>query len=140
MNKFLMLAAVMSLGLAACNPSPNLNSNSEHVAPTSGGGATSNTLVDERSLFAAESAYNVAAHAYVTFDASGQLSPALKAQTRPMLIEAYAALQAARSAYTLGDAGTFGAKISAVMDLAARVRAILPAPDHAPATHGNPIP
>lgn len=141
MIKLKMLAAFACLALAACQPSPaSLNSNSEHVATNSDGGATSGTLVDERALYAAESAYNVAAHAYVTLDANGQLSPALKAQARPLMADAYAALLAARTAYRAGDAGTFSAKVSAVMDLAARVRALLPNRDRSPASNGNPIP
>lgn len=117
------LAAVAALSAACSAP----GAVAQHVEPVSAGGVTSGTLLDERALYAAEAVYNVAANAYVTLDGRGLLPPALKARVRPLLLDAFAALQAARSAYRLGDAGGFTAKIAAVRDLATRARALMPA-------------
>lgn len=100
----IIIAASLALGLAACTPtatSPEPNS-TPSVAASDCGIATGITA-DEKGLIAVETAYNVAAHAYVTLDGAGKLSPTLKANTRPVLIQAYDNLKLARTAYSAGN-------------------------------------
>ena len=119
----LILVAIAALGLAACSPQasdPNYNVNNtgaiveNTVATGDDCGIASNTLADEKVLFIAETAYNVPAHAYVTFDAKGQISPELKAKVRPLLISSYTYLKLARTAYNAGD----GCSLKNYVDLA----------------------
>ena len=84
------------------------------------------TAVDDRAMFAVEAAYNVPAHAYVTADANGLLTPAVKAQAKPLLLQAYEALELARAAYQAGNAAGFEAQAAAVQDLANRANALIP--------------
>lgn len=96
------------------------------VSSNAGGGLGNATGVDEQLLFAAETAYNVPAHAYVTADAAGQLSPAIKARVRPILIQAYARLQDARRLYALGNASDFSTAAREAIGLANSAKALLP--------------
>lgn len=89
-------------------------------------GLAAGTLVDERALYAAETAYNVPANAYVTFDAAGKLSPELKGKVRPVLIKAYAALKLARSAYAAGDVCGLKGYADTVTSFATNAKALLP--------------
>lgn len=84
------------------------------------------TVFDEKALYAAEAAYNVPAHAYVTADANGLLTPALKARLKPLLFKAYDALHLARSAYMAGDARGFQAQAKAVAEFANQANALIP--------------
>jgi hypothetical protein len=81
---------------------------------------------DEKALYGAEAAYNVAAHAYVTADGTGKLTPELKAQAKPLLLQAHSALMTARSAYKLGATCDLFEAISGVKSLADQAKAILP--------------
>jgi hypothetical protein len=132
MRALIILAA---LGLAACQPQasdPNYNVNTSTpvndtaVAPADDCGLASDTLVDEKALIAAETAYNLPAHAYVTFDATGNITPELKAKVRPLLIKSYDALKLARVAYNAGD----GCSLKRYSDLAqafgSQAKALLP--------------
>jgi hypothetical protein len=84
------------------------------------------TVVDDRAMFAVEAAYNVPAHAYVTADANGLLTPALKAQIKPLMLQAYDALELARAAYRAGNVAGFEAQAAAVRDLASLANALIP--------------
>lgn len=106
-----LFAVIAAVGLVACSPQasdPNYNVNATSaventISPQADCGLASDTVLDEKALFAAETAYNVPAHAYVTFDSKGQLPPELKAKVRPILISAYTYLKLARKAYNAGD-------------------------------------
>lgn len=143
MIKFKLIAALACLSLAACNP-PNAEVNNatnggggvpsegrpvQHLAATGGPercGLAAGTLVDERTLYSAETAYNVPAHAYVTADANGRLSPELKARVRPLLVNAYEHLKLARAAYRLGDVCNLANAVAGVRNFATQASAVIP--------------
>lgn len=89
-------------------------------------GLASGTLVDERALYAAETAYNVPANTYVTFDTAGKLPASVKAVARPALVKAYAALKLARSAYAAGDVCGLKAYAETATSFANNAKALLP--------------
>lgn len=89
-------------------------------------GLAAGTLVDEKTLYGAETAYNVAAHAYVTADGTGKLPADLKARVKPMLVESYRVLGLARSAYRLGDVCDLNSYAASAKDIAERAKAFLP--------------
>lgn len=78
------LAIALCLLLSACTANQVLES-----IPVVGNvcEAADRTLIDEKVVFAAETLYNIPAQAYVTADKNGRLTPALKAQTKPILIK-----------------------------------------------------
>lgn len=98
--------------------------------PAAGGTApvisTQQTLLDERILFGAEAAYNVAASAYLSADSRGQLSPSVKATARAALTKSYDALLLARQAHAAGEASTFTAQAAAALAFASEARALIP--------------
>lgn len=91
-----------------------------------GGPVAGATVIDEQAMYAAEVAYNVPAHAYVTADANGLLTPEIKAQVKPLLLDAYKALQLARAAYAAGNASGFAEQVAAVKNLASQASALIP--------------
>lgn len=104
------------------------------VAGQAGGGVASGTLLDEKALYAAETAYNVPATAYKTID-QAQKPPmaaaqwaAIKPTAKALLVDAKKYLDGARAAYALGDAATFGAQLDAAKALLATVKTLMPAP------------
>lgn len=107
--KFAALLACASL--AACQPpgstpSPATASTSASGPSSPSGGVCrplTGTVVDERALYAAEAAYNVPAHAYVSAEGTGRLPANVKAVVKSLLQEAYRLLRLAREAYCLGD-------------------------------------
>lgn len=112
------LIAIAALGLAACQPQasdPNYNVNAATPASTetSDCGIASNTLADEKVLFAAETAYNIPADAYVRAMAVPETLNARNA-ARPYLLKAYDYLKLARTAYKAGD----GCSLQQYSDLA----------------------
>lgn len=84
------------------------------------------TLIDEKSMYGAEAAYNIAANAYVTADAVGALDAASKAKVKPLMISAYSALVAARTAYRLANADSFYEQVALVKKLSEEARAVIP--------------
>jgi hypothetical protein len=130
MRKLILIACAAFM--AACTPStstdePNTNSNvSTNVTQPGNCGIASNTLADEKALFAAETAYNVPAHAYVTADATGKLPASVKAQVRPLLIQAYDGLKLARAAYAAADGCSLNSYSNLVVSLGDRAKALLP--------------
>ncbi len=119
-----------ALALAACQPvvvAPASAPVAPVAAPSAGSGLTGATLIDEKLLVAAETAYNVPAHAYVTADGNKQLSPALKARVKPLLQSAYRALKLARASYAVGDASGFNRQFAALKSFANQAKALLPA-------------
>lgn len=128
MRNFILIA-VAAIGLAACTPDDNThietNSNGAVAADTDCGLASDTTL-DEKALFSAESAYNVAAHSYVTLDAQGKLSAEVKAQARPALIAAFDGLKLARQAYQAADGCSLQRYVDVVQTAAHRAKGIMP--------------
>ena len=124
----LILIAAAALAVAACKPQAadeNYNVNSSVTAPTCG--IATNTLADEKTLFSAETAYNVAADAYVRLDATGKIPANIKAAVRPKMIDAYAALKVARQAYNLGQTCNLLTAVATVKQLSSDAKALLPA-------------
>lgn len=126
-----MIATIAAFALAACNPligevpapgSTSIVANAACIAPA----GASTFILDEKTLYAAELAYNVPAHAYRTLNEAGQLTPALKASTQPLLVKAGAALDLARLAYNAKNAAGFSCQINAVRSLAAQASVLLP--------------
>src|SRR5690606_2424338 len=104
MKKILLASAVaVALSMGACATS------APPAPPITG----HQTVLDERALFAAEAAYNVAANAYLAAGQTNVLPEARRAQAKAALEQAYQALLLARSAYAVSDAATFGAQILA---------------------------
>lgn len=83
--------------------------------------------MDERGMYAVEALYNVPAQAYVTADQHHLVTPALRARVRPLLQRARAAVLACRTAYHVGDATSWGARVSDLQQLKAQVMSLLPA-------------
>lgn len=124
----LILIAVASLGLAACQPQttePVTNSNVAVTAPAGDCGLASNTIYDEKALFAAETAYNIPANAYVNL---GDRLPAdRKAQAKAALIQAYDYLKLARVAYGAGDGCTLKQYSDLAQAFGNRAKGFMPA-------------
>lgn len=91
-------------------------------------GLASGMVMDEKALYAVETAYNVPANAYVTFDAAGKIPPDLKAQVRPLLLKAYDALKVARGAYAVGNSCDFFTAVANVKYFANAAKALMPKP------------
>lgn len=131
MKRFWIVAAIGALALAAsgCSVSTGpwvpTNPATPYAAPAKPGGVASKTLADERAMYAAEAAYNVAASAYVTADSNGVLTPAIKAKVKPYLTKAYAALKVARSAYAAGNTGDFFTAVADLETAANQAKALL---------------
>ena len=83
--------------------------------------AADGTLIDEKVLYAANALYNVPAHAYVTANRNGKLSPELKAALKPKLLTMYRLLQAVKAAK-----GTVNCDYNSMKALHAEVTALLP--------------
>lgn len=98
MKKLLIGLALLCAPLAACT---TFADRASEVASAS--------RIDEQALYSVEAAYNVPAHAYVTADGKGLLTPALKAQIKPVLLDAYDAVVTARCAYSYVNTGAFPA-------------------------------
>jgi hypothetical protein len=130
--KKLAIVALACLALSACKEpttdDPNISNSNASVAvndPTACGLA-SGTVVDEQTLHAAETAYNVPAHAYVTLDEAKQLPASVKATVKPLLEKAYAYLKLARTAYAAGDVCGLNGYAKAAEDLSEKAKALLP--------------
>lgn len=130
MRSLTLIVGLSVLGLAACQPQPGVESNSNVTVSNSVAvadcGVASNTLADEKTLFAAETAYNVAANAYVNFDASGKLPADIKATVRPKLMSAYGYLKLARSAYNAANGCQLKQYTDLVSQLAGQARSLMP--------------
>jgi hypothetical protein len=133
MRLFRIGLALAALSLAACQPQasdPNYNVNNtgaipaNEVAVNDNCGITSNTLADEKALFAAETAYNVPADAYVRLMTT--LPAETRAKVRPLLIEAYKYLKLARTAYNAGDGCSLKQYSDLAKSLGDQAKAILP--------------
>lgn len=81
MKKFIIVLALLT---SSCSANQLLQS-----TPIIGTvcAAADRTLVDEKVVFAAETIYNIPAHAYKTANENGKLAPELKAKLKPLLIE-----------------------------------------------------
>ena len=130
MRKLILICGA-ALAITACQPNPAVNNNSDVIvnnnveAPvTSDCGVASNTLADEKALFVAETAYNVAADAYVKL--ASTLPTDKRASARKLLIQAYDALKLARAAYKAGDGCSLNSYVELVKTLGAQAQAILP--------------
>jgi hypothetical protein len=124
----LILIAMASLGLAACQPvpgaTPTPNPTPNEVSDC---GIASNTVIDEKVMIGAESAYNIAAHTYLTLDGAEKLDAEAKAKVRPMLVSAYDNLKLARTAYNAGDGCSLKNYTDLVEVFTSRARSLFPA-------------
>lgn len=126
-----VLIAVAALGLVACKPQAadqnyNINAATPVAELAHDCGIAANTLADEKALFAAETAYNIAADAYVRASGTGQLPAAVKAVVQPKMVQAYAALKLARQAYTLGQTCNLLKAVELTKSLATQAKTLLP--------------
>lgn len=112
--KALIILSALTLG--ACQPALQAVVNSTSICQVGSG-----TLIDEKTLYAAEALYNVPAHAYVTADRNGHITPALRTQIRPKLITMYQLLKSMRAAK-----GTVNCDIDAMKELHREVLALIP--------------
>lgn len=120
-TRLLAVLAAASLAIAGCQTI------AEAIPPIGGvSNAAASTTLDEKALYAAEASYNVAATAYLEALENGLVTPAVKAQVKPMLVKAYEALKAVRVAYRAGNAANFSAQVAEVTRLTTSVRALLP--------------
>jgi hypothetical protein len=106
MTRYLLGPALCAaMALAACS---GMQSVAQTASPPSGAPAvpSGSTVISadaQKSLYAAETAYNVPAHAYVTLLDAGSLPANIKAKAKPALQAAYQALKLARQAAAVGD-------------------------------------
>lgn len=77
--------------------------------------------IPQRAETEAENAYNAAARAYLAADARGLLTPDIKGQVKPKMMDAFLALQKARA-----HEGTAEAALAAIRDAAALLPAVSP--------------
>lgn len=75
---------------------------------------------------ALDATYNVAAHAYISLEAT--LTPSVKATVKPLMAQLYTAVSAADTAQRLGDATTMQAQISLAGSLYAQLKPVLRLP------------
>jgi flagellar basal body rod protein FlgF len=84
--------------------------------------AAEGTLIDEKVIYAAELAYNLPAHAYLTALKNGKISDDVKALVKPKLVKMYDLLKAVRAAK-----GSVNCDFNAMLELQAEVTKLLPA-------------
>lgn len=119
MRKLILFASCLAL-LGGCTPTPGPGT----LPPDCG--ITANTLADEKALYAAESVYNVAATAYLSFDETGLADPKVKARAQAALVQSYAALKVARDAYAIGRTCDFYTAVAKATNLANQAKSLLP--------------
>lgn len=127
-SRFIMaIAGAAALALAACahNPGPSGPGSGSGPGATVDPPTSASEVLDERALFAAEAAYNVAATAYVAADSRDVLPPAVAARAQPLLAKAYVALRGARVAYAASDALNFAAFAREATTLATQARVLI---------------
>lgn len=120
MRSLILISAAFAM--VACTPTTDVQNAGDNVlnqvvsgdASQSDCGVTSNTLADEKVLFAVETAYNVPADAYVRALGTNKLSASVKAAIQPKLVKLYDYLKLARQAYAAGD----GCSLARYRDLA----------------------
>lgn len=121
------LALVLSLAMAACGttapPLPDVSTLPTAPVPS---GATPISEVAQKALYAAEAAYNIPAQAYVTLNRQNALPADVKAKAKPLLLDAYQALRAARLAAAAGDSAGVLLESGTASKLAAAAKALLP--------------
>ena len=122
----LALVSALALTLAACGAPATNPPNNSASAPAPAASPTPAPMacaVTADAMYAAEAAYNVPAHAYVTADAKGLLPATIKGQVKPYLTAAYDALKQARLYYSTGDVLFCGAasKVKSDADAANRL-------------------
>lgn len=116
----LLLGMFAAACLAACTPLAIIS------AVTSSPPIAGSTALDEKAWYAAEALYNVPAQAYVSANKNGLLSPAVKAQVKPVLLKAREALLLVRQAYKVGDTVGFGQRFRELQKLSDSAKALLP--------------
>lgn len=111
---FFAIAIALSMPLAACqNFTPNV--------PVT----TKSTLLDEKALYAAETAYNTVAYTYIHLSENDQIDGELKATVKGKLLLAADALKALRLAYETGDSNTFASQLVKFNALVNEVKGLL---------------
>lgn len=119
----LCAALVFSGCGSTLKPAPDITVVKAAPVPT---GTTPISEAAQKALYAAETAYNVPAQAYVTLSRNGQLPAAVKAKAKPLLLEAYHGLELARQAAAAGDTLGVLAQAGEVQKWAAAAKAALP--------------
>jgi hypothetical protein len=80
-----------------------------------------------KALYAAEASYRAAIAGVQTAADQGYLKGEGAADAHALVVKAYAALQAARAAYALGDAQTVQDRVAALTAFVTQINALLPA-------------
>lgn len=131
-----MVVAALSFSVVACDPAKapvvgnagnmaaihNADNSVEFVPQPE----VTESAVTDKMMFAAETLYNVPAHAYVAADSRKQLSAETKAKVKPILTQLYSALKAARTAYALNNAVDFRKAFDTLTNLSAKANDLLP--------------
>lgn len=112
----LLLSACAGIGTAA----------TVFQAATSSAPLGDRIVMDERGLYAMEALYNVPANLYRTAVQRRLMTPAIRARTRPILLQMRGIRNAARTAYRLGDATSWHARVAELQQLKRDVTALLP--------------
>lgn len=120
MFKVFAFACLLSLSACATMPSAPVPATSISC------GLSSNTVLDEKALFVAETAYNVPAQAYVTLNNAHKLPAGLKASSKSALMSAYSYVKLARTAYAAGDACGFSEALRLANQFSEQAKALLP--------------
>ncbi len=120
-----MKRTILAILAGACLAIAGCSTIGQFIPPV-GGSVANSTSLDEKALYAAEASYNVAATAYLEAVENGLITPAVKAQVKPMLVQAYEALKLVRTAYHAGNAANFSAQVAEVSRLTTAVRTLLP--------------
>lgn len=87
---------------------------------------TSQTAIDEKAWYAAEALYNVPAQAYVAAVKADKMPASVRAIVKPKLQAMNRVRVAARTAYKLGDAATFSARVAELSRLRDDVITLIP--------------
>lgn len=83
--------------------------------------------MDERGMYAVDLLYVVPADAYRNANEHHLITPDLRARVRPILQQMRQVQLACRTAYRLGDATSWNARVADLQQLKAQVTALLPA-------------
>ena len=128
--KRIILVALASLSLAACQNgstlTPNGNASTPPAEASNGSVATGACELSTTAMYAAEAAYNAPAAAYVSADGRGLLTAPVKAKVKPILTEAYEWLKKARLFYSSRDTVGFCGSTASLKSLASQASALLP--------------
>jgi hypothetical protein len=125
-KKLLLTLAAASMMLCASGCSALGTAGTVVQAATSSAPLGDRITMDERGMYAVDLLYNVPASAYRSANERHLITPALRAQVRPILIQMRQLQLAARAAYRVGDATSWNSRVAALQQLRAQVVVLIP--------------